>query len=316
MSDIAAFVECPDGKVISGTENGSILLWEGNFIKCRFVRTGGEPCHDGEITYVELDREERRLVTASTDGYIRWWNFDVIDSAEVDSDNSIDFELIPATEYYLGNGRGVKMMVDGGIIGEARTFYVVDTAGCSQSIYFWLGEEPEEVPRPGLVKRRSIRDIVVVNPVKRIRRLSMVIADMVPEFKNLPPKVVPVPVVLKKEKKVKKIKSEKRDESEKEGEEGTEGKSGKDGDDSDTDDEDNSDEKTEEVAIVQPPLSPSRVPVVSPLNASYALKPVTKTLSDFHAGMITGWYSYHRFLDLFYFLNFFYVNQMFRSFAD
>ena len=49
LSDIAAFVEFPDGKVISGTENGSLLLWEGNFIKCRFVREGGRPCHDGEV---------------------------------------------------------------------------------------------------------------------------------------------------------------------------------------------------------------------------------------------------------------------------
>ena len=38
LSDIAAFIELPDGKVISGSENGALLLWEGNFIKCRFVR--------------------------------------------------------------------------------------------------------------------------------------------------------------------------------------------------------------------------------------------------------------------------------------
>ena len=282
LSDIAAFVECPDGKVISGTENGSILLWEGNFIKCRFVRAGGEPCHDGEVTYCELDREERRLVTASTDGFIRWWNFDIIDAAEVDSDNSIDFVLTPATEYYIGNGRGVKMMVDGGIIGEARTFYVVDTAGCSQSIYFWLGEEPEEIARPGLVKRRSIRDIIVVNPVKKIRRLSMVIADMSPEFKNMPPKKIPVVV-----KKAEEVKSKK------------EGESGK-GDETDSDesgknsantsgkekgDKGDAEQKTEAAAV--PVVSP-RLPVVSLSGASYAIKPVTKTISDFHAGSITG----------------------------
>ena len=38
LSDIASFTELPDGKVISGSESGAILLWEGNFIKCRFVR--------------------------------------------------------------------------------------------------------------------------------------------------------------------------------------------------------------------------------------------------------------------------------------
>lgn len=186
LSDIAAFVECPDGKVVSGTECGSLLLWEGNFIKCRFVRPGGESCHDGYITYVDLDREERKIITAGTDGYIRWWHFDTIDTAEVDSDNSIDFEIMPVVEYFLGVGRGVKLMVDGGIVGESRTFFIVDTTGCSRSIFFHLGEEPDEVIKPGLVKRRSIKDIVVANPTKRMRKLSSVLAAMKPEYKNLP----------------------------------------------------------------------------------------------------------------------------------
>ena len=186
LSDIAAFVECPDGKVVSGTESGSLLLWEGNFIKCRFVRPGGEPCHNGYITYVDLDREERKVITAGTDGYIRWWNFDTIDTAEVDSDNSIDFEIAPVVEYFLGIGRGVKMMVDGGIVGESRTFFIVDTTGCSRSVFFHLGEEPDEVIKPGLVKRRSIKDIVVANPTKRMRKLSAVLTAMKPEYRNLP----------------------------------------------------------------------------------------------------------------------------------
>ena len=185
LSDIAAFVECPDGKVVSGTESGSLLLWEGNFIKCRFVRPGGELCHAGDVTYIDLDREERRIISASEDGYIRWWNFDIMDSAEVDSDMSLDFELEVLTEYYLGPGIGVKMMVDGGLVGEARTFFIVDTTGCSRTIFFHLGEEPDEVVKPGLVKRRSIRDIIVANPTKKIRKLSSVLSAMKPEYKNL-----------------------------------------------------------------------------------------------------------------------------------
>ena len=34
LSDVTAFVIFPDGKVLSGTEYGSLLLWEGNLIKC------------------------------------------------------------------------------------------------------------------------------------------------------------------------------------------------------------------------------------------------------------------------------------------
>jgi len=45
LSDIAAFAELPDGKVLSSTEAGYLLVWEGNFIKCRLVREGGHPPH-------------------------------------------------------------------------------------------------------------------------------------------------------------------------------------------------------------------------------------------------------------------------------
>lgn len=40
LSDVAAFVELPDGKVLSGSEAGDLLLWEGGLIKaviCRWV---------------------------------------------------------------------------------------------------------------------------------------------------------------------------------------------------------------------------------------------------------------------------------------
>lgn len=85
QSDISAFVELPDGKVVSGTESGSLLLWEGNFIKCRFVQISGALCHQGEVTHVSLDRKERIVITAGLDGVIRCWDFDAMDTAEVDA---------------------------------------------------------------------------------------------------------------------------------------------------------------------------------------------------------------------------------------
>ena len=291
LSDVAAFVECPDGKVISGTESGSILLWEGNFIKCRFVRPGGLSCHDGEITYIDLDRAERRVITASIDGFIRWWNFTVIDTAEVDSDNSINFELTPSAEYCTGSGKGVKMMVDSGPVGEGRTFYIVDTEGTLSSIYFFLGEEPEKKAVPGLVKRRTIKDLVPSNSTKKYRKLSAVVRDMPYEFKNMT-RILSFSQSL----------GEKRLERAGFGSSFGTGTLGSlDGinsrderDKSDTErDIDDKDLRPETAATERPSTAGSTT--CSTLgcdsvdhNTSYVIKPVTKTLSLSHSGPITG----------------------------
>ena len=136
LSDIAAFVELPDGKVVSGTETGAMLLWEGNFIKCRFTQVDGVLCHAGEITYIELDRQDRCIITASVDGYIRWWDMFAIDTAEVDSDNSIDFEITPLAEYYIGPGRGIRDLVDSGKVLDERFYVFLDTTGTLSLLRF------------------------------------------------------------------------------------------------------------------------------------------------------------------------------------
>lgn len=49
ISDITAYYEFPDGKVLSGTEYGKLLLWEGNLIKCVIGVNEMVPCHKGAI---------------------------------------------------------------------------------------------------------------------------------------------------------------------------------------------------------------------------------------------------------------------------
>ena len=73
LSDIAGFAELPDGKVLSGTEYGNLLLWDGNLIKALLHLPDGSPCHDGQIENVVLKGDE--FITTGTDGYIKWWDF-------------------------------------------------------------------------------------------------------------------------------------------------------------------------------------------------------------------------------------------------
>lgn len=82
LSDITGFTVFPDNKVLCGAENGALLLWEGNLIKVVIHRTQESKCHNGTIYVVE--RHGDQIITAGADGYIRRWNFELIDNLEAD----------------------------------------------------------------------------------------------------------------------------------------------------------------------------------------------------------------------------------------
>lgn len=56
-------------KVISGTEWGNLLLWEGGLIKVELCQGERKPCHSGPISQLIL--EEGELFTVGKDGFIR-----------------------------------------------------------------------------------------------------------------------------------------------------------------------------------------------------------------------------------------------------
>ena len=89
LSDVSAFYGFPDGKVLSGTEYGTLLLWEGNFIKCLINFSPEEACHKDNIEVVM--RYEDYIVTAGNDGYIKFWNANAIDQAE--GDDNLNFYI-------------------------------------------------------------------------------------------------------------------------------------------------------------------------------------------------------------------------------
>ncbi|KAG5509480.1 hypothetical protein JKF63_06791 [Porcisia hertigi] len=96
ISDVAAFVILGDGKVLSGSDSGDLILWEGDLIACTFARAFTvdqaevkgmdqapydiQPCHDGAINFVSL--EGAYVVTAGDDGFMRYWDLHELEVAE------------------------------------------------------------------------------------------------------------------------------------------------------------------------------------------------------------------------------------------
>ena len=83
LTDIASFIQLPDGKVLSSTETGNLMLWDGGMIKCELSMKGKKPCHAGKIEVVLLVDGE--IITAGEDGYVRVWDFETVDGADVTS---------------------------------------------------------------------------------------------------------------------------------------------------------------------------------------------------------------------------------------
>ncbi|KAJ3337627.1 Cilia- and flagella-associated protein 44 [Gonapodya sp. JEL0774] len=81
LSDIYAFLQLPDGKVLSSSEWGNLLLWEGGVIKCEITQTAGKRCHSGRVEVV-MAGGEGEVLTAGEDGVVRIWDFETIDGAE------------------------------------------------------------------------------------------------------------------------------------------------------------------------------------------------------------------------------------------
>ena len=69
ISDIEGYVELPDGKVLSGSEIGNMLLWDGGLIKVEIGRKNGRTCHIGAIQQIIMDEGE--LMTVGADGCVR-----------------------------------------------------------------------------------------------------------------------------------------------------------------------------------------------------------------------------------------------------
>ncbi|XP_005674985.2 PREDICTED: cilia- and flagella-associated protein 44 [Capra hircus] len=94
-TDIEGYMELPDGKVLSGSEWGNMLVWEGGHIKVELSRAAGKPCHQGPINQIMLDEGE--VITIGSDGCVRIWDFETIDTADVIDETGL-LEIEPINE--------------------------------------------------------------------------------------------------------------------------------------------------------------------------------------------------------------------------
>ncbi|KAL2805099.1 cilia- and flagella-associated protein 44 isoform 2 [Daubentonia madagascariensis] len=97
-SDIEGYMELPDGKVLSGSEWGNMLLWEGGLIKVELCRAGNKSCHHGAINQIMLDEGE--VITVGSDGCVRIWDFETIDTADVVDETGL-LQIEPINELHV-----------------------------------------------------------------------------------------------------------------------------------------------------------------------------------------------------------------------
>ncbi|TPP62627.1 WD repeat-containing protein 52 [Fasciola gigantica] len=108
LSDIEGFVTLPDGKVLTGSSWGNLLVWEGDLIKVQISRKNKRPCHTGLIMQIVMDEGE--LMTVGQDGWIRTWDFETVDTAECLEEGGV-YELEPMNELQVSPSAKLMYMV-------------------------------------------------------------------------------------------------------------------------------------------------------------------------------------------------------------
>lgn len=102
LTNVSCVAELPDGKCVSGTEYGTLIVWEGQFIKSHLMLDDIKkvPLHKGMIEILIQDNEY--FISAGADGYIKWWRMAEIDSAE--AEEGLDFPIQPVKEVLIAEG--------------------------------------------------------------------------------------------------------------------------------------------------------------------------------------------------------------------
>jgi hypothetical protein len=135
LSDVAAFVPLPSGKVLSGSEGGALLLWDGGLIQAVITRASGAPCHAGGVEALLLDEATGLLVSGGGDGTLRLWDAAALDMEPPEAAGGggggggglavLAVEVAPRAEVALPPGARAR----GLLALDRRTWLAVDDAG-------------------------------------------------------------------------------------------------------------------------------------------------------------------------------------------
>jgi WD40 repeat protein len=119
LSDVAAFVELPDGQVLSSSESGALLLWDGGLVKAVIARPGGAPCHAGPVEVLLHDSQSNYVVSGGGDGMLRLWDAARLADAEP-GEGGAPCQVRPAAEVALPGGGCPR-----GLLWQGRSSWLV-----------------------------------------------------------------------------------------------------------------------------------------------------------------------------------------------
>ncbi|XP_071455109.1 cilia- and flagella-associated protein 44 [Hetaerina americana] len=101
-TEIIAILPMSNGMVLSGSEWGNMLLWNGNTIKYEISKRIPKTCHDGPITMIIYDEESDRLLSMGMDGCVKIWAYGPVHKTEM-SDDMYTVGCLPIEEFEMRN---------------------------------------------------------------------------------------------------------------------------------------------------------------------------------------------------------------------
>ena len=127
VTNIEAVIQFPDGQVLSGSEGGTLLLWEEALLKAEFKKNSTSNCHEGKIN--QMFMHEGEVLTLGEDGFIRSWHVDHIKFVQPSYCGQIFF-LGPMHEISVcSQARLMHMVQENPADPENTLWYVQDKQG-------------------------------------------------------------------------------------------------------------------------------------------------------------------------------------------